>query len=342
MIDLIDTPDEIRDYFTKYIDLDSDMSIVLSTSTIFNLDAFSGSKIENFINLRKSNDIRRLNKFFEHVNDKLPLGGHFIGCAETFEQRRTRILSKFPIFLNQIYFLFDFIFKRIFPKLKLTQKLYFFITHGKGRVFSKAEVLGRLVCCGFEIVDFTEFNNLHYFVAKKVNTPVYDMNPSYGPIFKMQRVGKGGKVIGVYKIRTMHPYSEYLQNYILDINGYTEIGKPNNDFRITGWGRFFRKYWLDEVPQLLNLLKGEMSLVGVRPVSDRFLKEYPPDLKELRLKYKPGCIPPYVALKMQSVEEYLKSERIYLEQKEKHPLSTDFRFFFKAVYNILTRKIVSG
>ena len=62
----------------------------------------------------------------------------------------------------------------------------------------------------------------------------------------------------------------------------------------------------------------------------------------MRLKYKPGCITPYVALKMQSVGEYLQSERIYLEQKEKHPILTDVRFFFKAVYNILTRKIVSG
>ena len=342
MIGLKDTPDEIKSYISKYVELDCDKSAVLSTSTIFNVDTSLGGKIENFVNLKKSNDIRRLNKFFEHVNDQLPIGGYFIGCAETFGQRRKRILTKFPIFINHIYFMFDFIFKRIFPKLKLTQKFYFFVTHGEGRVLSKAETLGRLVCCGFEIIDFSEINNLHYFVVKKIKSPVYDMNPSYGPIFTMQRVGKGGKKIGVYKFRTMHPYSEYLQKYILDINGYTDIGKPNHDFRITGWGRFFRKHWLDEIPQLLNLLKGEMSLVGVRPVSECFLNEYPADLKKLRLKYKPGCIPPYVALKMQSVEEYLESERIYLTLKEVHPLLTDIRFFFKAIYNILTRKIVSG
>ena len=335
-------PPQILEFCSKYVNFDQDKTVVLSTSTLLNIEALLEQDIDVCINLKRSNDIRRLNKFFEHVNDILPLNGYFIGCAETFEQRRNRILKNFPIFLNYIYFLFDFIFKRIFPKLKLTQKLYFYITHGKGRVLSKAEVLGRLVCCGFEIVNIKELNNLLYFVAKKVKAPVFDMNPSYGPIFKMNRVGKGGKMIGVYKVRTMHPYSEYLQNYILDINGYTDIGKPNNDFRITDWGQFFRKYWLDEIPQLINWIKGDMSLVGVRPVSERFLKEYPSDLKELRLKYKPGCIPPYVALKMQSIEDYLESERIYLTLKEVHPLLTDIRFFFKAIYNILTRKIVSG
>jgi lipopolysaccharide/colanic/teichoic acid biosynthesis glycosyltransferase len=103
-----------------------------------------------------------------------------------------------------------------------------------------------------------------------------------------------------------------------------------------------RKYWLDELPQLINVLKGEMKLVGIRPLSKRFLAEYPEDVLQMRLKHKPGCVPPYVALLKQDVEEYIESERIYLMEKEKHPYSTDIKYFFKAIYNILTNKIRSA
>ena len=129
-----------------------------------------------------------------------------------------------------------------------------------------------------------------YFVVKKVKAPSQATNPSYGPLFKMRRMGKNGQSIYVYKFRTMHPYSEYLQEYITSRNGYADNGKIKDDFRATAWGKFLRKYWLDELPQLINFFKGEMSLVGIRPLSDRFLKEYPKDILELRLKHKPGCV----------------------------------------------------
>jgi len=72
-------------------------------------------------------------------------------------------------------------------------------------------------------------------------------------------------MIGVYKFRTMHPYSEFLQDYMIRRNGYNKKGKPANDYRVTRWGSFMRKLWLDEVPQLINVFRGEMKLVGLRP-----------------------------------------------------------------------------
>jgi lipopolysaccharide/colanic/teichoic acid biosynthesis glycosyltransferase len=294
------------------------------------------------VNLCRLNDIRYINKFLENVNAKLQNGDLFIGCFETFSARRERMrINNFPV-IGTIYFGMEFLFMRVCPKVKGLKKIYFAITKGNGRLLSKAEALGRIVCCGFEIIDHQSINGLIYFVVKKVKEPAFDMNPSYGLLYKMPRVGKNGKIIGVYKFRTMHPYAEYLQDYVIKLNGYSTIGKPAHDFRLTSWGRFLRKYWLDELPQLINVLKGEMCLVGVRPLSKRFLAEYPEDIKERRLKYKPGCVPPYVALLKQDVSQYIESEKIYLDEKEKHGLTTDVKYLFKALSNIITNKIKSA
>ncbi len=158
----------------------------------------------------------------------------------------------------------------------------------------------------------------------------------------MKRTGKNGVPIYVYKLRTMHPYAEYLQDYVLSLNGYSKIGKPADDFRITNWGKFLRKYWLDELPQIINVLKGEMKIVGIRPISQRFLDEFPEEIKKLRNKYKPGCIPAYVSLLKQSKDGFIEAEITYLKEKEKHPYFTDIKYFFNAFYNILTNRIRSA
>jgi hypothetical protein len=228
---------------------------------------------------------------------------------------------------------------RIFPKTPVLKKLYFFITRGHNRLLSKAETLGRLVSCGFEIEDYQSFNGLTYVIARKVKDPVFDMNPSYGLIYKMPRMSKDGKMIKVYKFRTMHPYAEYLQDYILKMNGYATTGKPANDFRLTPWGKFLRRYWLDELPQIINLLKGDLKLVGVRPISKRYFQDIPSEHQELRVLQKPGCIPPYVALDRKSdILGVLAAERQYMLEKLRYPYTTDFRYFFMALFNIVFRK----
>lgn len=329
-------------FIKQYADVRDKGTFIEATTTRFNFLKIPAGKYNTIINLKRVNDIRWINKFFETVNSKLNNGGVFIGFVETKKNRKERILNRRPFPFNWIHYTGDFVMHRALPKMKFSKKIYFYITKGHNRVLTKAETLGRLVSCGFEIKDVKEIGKLTFFVTEKVKEPVYDFNPSYGPLFKMRRVGKNGKIIQVYKFRTMHPYAEYLQDYVLRINGYSEIGKPADDFRMTNWGKFMRKYWLDELPQLINVLKGEMKLVGIRPLSKRFLAEYPPDVLEMRLKHKPGCVPPYVALLKQDVEEYIESERIYLTEKEKHPYTTDLKYFFKAFYNILTNKIRSA
>jgi lipopolysaccharide/colanic/teichoic acid biosynthesis glycosyltransferase len=237
--------------------------------------------------------------------------------------------------------MFDFVFKRIFPKLPIFKVAYFAVTKGLKRILSKCEILGRLSYCGFKIVDYAEIDNKLYFIGMKVRKPSADESPSYGPLIKMRRVSKDGKYIYVYKLRTMHPYAEYLHSYMIEKNGYNENGKIKNDFRVTSWAKFIRKFYLDEMPQLINFLKGELSIIGVRPVSDVYLREYPDEIRNQRDDFKPGCIPPYVALKMPGKEGCIESERIYMMQKKKHPIWTDVKFFTLSVYNILTKKVHS-
>jgi lipopolysaccharide/colanic/teichoic acid biosynthesis glycosyltransferase len=161
-------------------------------------------------------------------------------------------------------------------------------------------------------------------------------------MIKMPRVGKGGKSIGVYKFRTMHPYAEYVQDYIVKQNGYNAVGKPNDDWRVTKWGKWMRKLWLDEIPQIINVLKREMKIVGVRPISRFRFNEFPEYIQKLRIKVKPGCIPPYVALNMPDDKGNIEAEVIYLKDREKHPYTVDLRYFCMALFNILTNKIRSA
>jgi lipopolysaccharide/colanic/teichoic acid biosynthesis glycosyltransferase len=326
------------DFFSRYVPVESPETLVLSTTNEFNV-VNHPREFHSFINLSKVNNIRYINKFFEQVNSRLKNGDVFICCSETIQARKERHrIGTIPVVKN-IYFAFEFIFMRVFPKVWGLKKLYFAITRGRNRLISKAETLGRLVSCGFEIVDYQSVNGLLYVVSKKVKEPLFDMNPSYGLLYKMPRLGKHGKIIGVYKFRTMHPYAEYLQDYILKVHGYAKSGKPANDFRLTPWGKYLRRYWLDELPQLINLLKGDLKLVGVRPIGSRYAEDIPKDLLELRLSQKPGCIPPYVALNMKgSVSDVLEAERIYLHEKRRRPYTTDTRYFFKAIFNIIFKR----
>lgn len=284
------------------------------------------------------NNVKRINKFLEFLNRSIHIDQSILICVETMESRRVRILNKYPFPVNYPYYFMDFVLKRCFPKLKFTRKIYFHLTKGRNRVVSFTEMLGRLYSCGFTVQDHIRIGYLTYFIATKVDKPAYDMEPTYGSIVKLRRVGHQGKIIKVYKLRTMHPYSEYIQGYVFDKNNLEEGGKLKDDFRLTSWGKVMRKYWLDEVPMFINLLKGDMKLVGVRPLSQHFFGLYPEDMQNLRIQFKPGLIPPYYADMPNGLDEVIESERRYLLAYQKSPILTDIKYFFKAGQNILFGK----
>lgn len=289
-------------------------------------------------NSQRINDIPRINKFLERANENLEKGDYLLICMETKDSRRMRILNKFPRMISRPYYILDFILKRVFPKWKVTKKIYFWITKGRNRVISLTEGLGRLVSCGFEIIDYQRVGYLTYILSQKKSAPVYDMRPTYGPLVGLKRIGKNGELFTVYKLRTMHPYSEYLQDFVFSKNNLQKGGKIKNDFRVTGWGKLFRKLWIDELPMFINYFKGEMKLVGVRPLSKHYFSLYPESIQQLRTKVKPGLIPPFYADLPDTLPEIIESERAYLESHLKNPIRTDIRYFFKAIYNILVKR----
>ena len=330
--------DEAYDLISEYIDLDEGKTFVASTTTRFNIDKIPSGQYDNIVNLKRINDIRRINKFFESINAKLQNEGIFIDSVETYVRRKARILRKSIFPFNWIHYTYDVIVTRVFPKLPGFKQIYFAITKGSNRVLSRAETYGRIYSCGFEIIETRDIGDVQYFVCKKVKQPVFPSNPTYGPIIELKRHGEGGELFTVYKLRTMHAYSEYLQEYVYKMNALEEGGKFKNDFRITTEGQIFRKFWLDELPMIINLLKGEMKIVGVRPLSSHYFNLYSEELRQKRIKSKPGLIPPFYADMPKSLEEIMESEMKYLEAHEKSPHLTDIKYFIKAWSNIIFQK----
>ncbi len=330
--------EEILGFITQHLDPDTKNTEVLKTDDPFNLELLGEEERRALIDLDRLNDIRHPNSFLRKLNQKLPLEGSYIGCVETLEDRKARLLKKYPPLLDRCYYFLDFVFRRVFPKLPLTDRFQSFVTADRNRPMSKAEALGRLVYAGFRIESTEAIAGRLFFLARKVSAPMEGKAPSPGLLIGIPRVGKDRRMITIYKFRTMHPYAELLQDYVYRNNDLAEGGKFRNDFRITSWGRFMRKLWIDEWPMFYHLLRGDMKLVGVRPLSQQYFDLYSEELKELRTRFKPGLLPPFYADMPKTLEEIMDSEKRYLEAYQKAPLRTDIRYFFMALKNILFRK----
>jgi hypothetical protein len=342
---IIDESDhDVFSFVSNHLDLHKNFkSIVFSTRNKSYVDSVDFSNVRAIVNFKRINLIREINEHFESVNKLLPDAGIYIGRCETYNERRSRFDRKYGKRLARLAWIVDFVFNRVFPKVRPFDKLYKKIFRTKPHVVSMAEILGRLVYNGFEIIEYKVIDGIMYYAVIKTGTPDKEnKTPTYHPIIRLRRIGKDGKIVKVYKLRTMYPYSEYLQDFVLKLNGYNEVGKPQDDFRVAGWAKIIRKIWLDEIPQLINVLKGEMQLVGVRPLSRVRFSQLPKDLQEKRVNFKPGCFPPYVALNMPDDQGNIEAERIYLKDLAKHPNTTNLRYFTMSVLNILFNRIRSS
>ena len=289
---------------------------------------------EVLLNEDHLNAIRYLNRYMRKANAKLKQGGYFVCAFDTAQKHRAQIYDKYPNAIARIVYFFDFIWHRVFPKMMLTRRFYYWCTKRIRKVFPRPEVLGRLYYCGFEVAGEQYIHDRYCVIAVKKRAP-YTEQHNYGLFIKLKRVGKDGKLFNVYKFRTMYAYAEFLQTYVYENNHLDESGKFKDDYRVTEWGRLLRKLWLDELPMLVNILQGKMKLVGVRPLSQQYFNLYSKEIQELRIKTKPGLLPPFYVDMPETLDEIQESERKYLEAYFEHPFRTDWKYFWKIMGNIV-------
>ncbi len=286
---------------------------------------------------RKSlNKVRHINTLFSFTNYRLCENGYVVCRCVTSSVRRERIMSQIPRPLNSIIYFFDYVNHRVIPKLPILKDIYYWGTKGEKRTLTRVEVLGRLYRAGFDVVYERILNGEFFVVAKRVQEPIRHDKPSNGPLIRLKRNGKDGKVIGVYKFRTMHAYSEYLQPYMYKTEGLAKDGgRYGNDYRVNKSGIFMRKIFIDELPMLINWMKGDLKLVGVRPLSNHYLSLYSKELQELRSRVKPGLFPPFYADRPKSLEAKQESEMRYLNAYLQSPVATDWRYFWMIFNSIV-------
>ncbi|MCP1292070.1 sugar transferase [Chromobacterium sp. S0633] len=165
---------------------------------------------------------------------------------------------------------------------------------------------------------------------------------SPGPVFFRQvRVGRSGTLFRIHKFRTMQVDTER--------HGLLTVGA---DARVTGAGRLLRKTKLDELPQLIDVLFGDMSLVGPRPEVPKYVAHYPDEVRDIVLSVRPG-ITDWASIKMIDENEILgraeDPERAYIEQvlpeklayyvryAESHSLAEDIRIIVATLMKIVSR-----
>lgn len=159
-----------------------------------------------------------------------------------------------------------------------------------------------------------------------------------GPIFyKHKRVGKNGKEIYLYKFRSMVVNAEdKMKEFTKEQKEeFEKFYKLTNDPRITKIGNVLRKSSLDELPQLLNILKGDMSIIGPRPVVEKELNKFG-DGKILLLSVKPGLTGLWACSGRSDTtyEERVQKELYYVEN---YSMKLDIKCFFKTFLSVVKR-----
>lgn len=280
------------------------------------------------------NNIKYLDIKIREVYNSLQAGGYAVFYYEELKDYENRFLvANNPLnIFKRIYY---FSFQRLLRTLPGLSYFYYFVTNGKNQVLSKAEVGGRLYYAGFEIKQLEKVGNISYILARKVRTPSANPSPSFHPVIKLNRVGLHGRIIKIHKIRSMYPYSEFLQKQVYEDSNLTDTGKFDGDYRITDYGKIIRKYWLDELPQLLDWFRGEIKLVGIRAMSEHYFSLYNNDYKDSYKLVKPGIISPIFDENTDGFEDIQKIEYAYLKSYLKNPFKTDLKYFFTTIKQII-------
>ena len=329
--------EEINKWIDNHREEFDSQTYVVNTDDGNVFSTLKGHKAVFILNEMALNKIRHLNTFLNKANEALIDDGYLLCHSRTSALKRAVIEKAYPGFPGRVLFVIHYLWHRVCAKIKATRWFYMWVTKGKNRTYSRVELLGRMYRAGFEVIDERFHEGEFYVLGRKFRAPIWDDDPTCGVLVKLNRVGYQGKMIGVYKFRTMYSYSEYLQPYMLEHEGLQKGGKFAHDYRVNFWGRRFRESWIDELPMFINILKGQMKLVGVRPHSRQYFNLYTPEMQELHVSVKPGLLPPfyYDEKSPETLEDVQASEKRYIEAYHQHPFATDWRYFWGTVGNIL-------
>lgn len=159
-------------------------------------------------------------------------------------------------------------------------------------------------------------------------------------LFKQKRIGKGGKIFHIYKFQSMVENAEEILRRNEELyKKYQENNfklEPHEDPRITKFGRFIRKTSIDEIPQFINVLKGDMSLVGPRPIVQKELDEYQNHKNDF-LSVKPG-ITGYWQTSGRSEVGYPERVNIELYYIVNQSFMLDIKIIFKTILKIFFKE----
>ncbi len=168
-----------------------------------------------------------------------------------------------------------------------------------------------------------------------VSLVVFIECPTVSPIFVQERLGKNGKPFKFYKFRSMKPNAEAELEKLLEFNEvHGHAFKIHDDPRITKVGKFIRKTSIDELPQLWNILKGDMSIVGPRPPIPREVEEYT-EFEKQRLLITPGLTCYWQSTPHRndiSFEEWVTMDIKYIREQS---FTTDWKIIFKTFLAVL-------
>ena len=163
-------------------------------------------------------------------------------------------------------------------------------------------------------------------------------------IYSKEVLGKDSKPFIAYKLRTMVPEAEKLASMLAIQNGFYKHGKIISDPRITPLGKIIRKYFIDEVPQIYNIIRKEMDIIGIRPrTKEGWEIQFPKEHKINSLRYKPGLIGvQYYYPELNSLSDIVEAETEYLQRKDKDPIKTDIYYRNRIIQNILFKELRSS
>ena len=160
-------------------------------------------------------------------------------------------------------------------------------------------------------------------------------SPGASPVFSQLRVGRNGKLFRLYKFRSMCPNAESKLNDLLQDNEMDgPVFKMKDDPRITKVGKFIRKTSIDELPQFINVLKGDMSLVGTRPPTVGEFKQYKGHHKR-RLSMKPGITGMWQVSGRSSITDFDDIVKLDCEYIDNWSVSKDIKILIKTVWVVL-------